>query len=404
MIRTDYPGVLRVARTLTVLCGMKIALVGLHFAEYTTRLATALASRHEVLLLLHAGNARDELTPRLRQQVEQRVEVRYLPSRRWRDPRVLGTSLVVNRMVRRFRPDVVHLQEVNPVLSAGTLLNLPRSLPLVLTVHDPVGHSGTPRTDNWQFRLILRLRRNATRTIVHGSRMRAALLALDPCLAGRVDIIPHGILGGDDVDPRSAASEPATFLFFGRIESYKGLGLLLDAADLLVSRGVPVKLVIAGMGDDLDNHRARITASRGIELIDRFVDAATVPALFRRCTAVVLPYTDATQSGVVTIALANGRPTIATSVGDLPEAVLHERTGLLVPPGNAAALAAAMERLVADAALRDFLGAEAARHAEERLSWSRIAEQATGTYRKAIEARMVGSGQRAAPRGASRPG
>jgi glycosyltransferase involved in cell wall biosynthesis len=240
--------------------------------------------------------------------------------------------------------------------------------------------------------------------IVHGPRMRADLLALDPRLAGRVDVIPHGILGRDDAGPHCASEEPATFLFFGRVESYKGLGFLLDAADLLGSRGVQVKLVIAGTGDDLDNHRARIAASGGIELIDRFVDATAVPALFRRCTAVVLPYTDATQSGVAAIALANGRPTIASCVGDLPEVVVHERTGLLVPPRDAAALADAMERLVADAALREFLGAEAARHAEECLSWSRIAEQSTRTYWKAIEARQGASGQRTAPRGASRPG
>jgi glycosyltransferase involved in cell wall biosynthesis len=364
----------------------------------------ALANRHQVLLLLSGGNARDELTPRLRQQVEQRAEVHYLPSRRWRDPRVLGTGFAVNRIVRRFGPDVVHLQEVNPVLSTGTLLSLSRSLPMVLTVHDPIGHSGTPRTHSWQFRLVLGLRRNATRMIVHGPRMRADLLALDPRLVGRVDVIPHGVLGQDDVGLHAAGHEPATFLFFGRVESYKGLGFLLDAADRLGSRGVPVKLVIAGTGDDLDNHRARIAASGGIELIDRFVDATAVPTLFRRCTAVVLPYIDATQSGVATIALANGRPTIASRVGDLPEVVVHERTGLLVPPRDAAALADAMERLVADAALREFLGAEAARHAGERLSWSRIAEQSTATYRKAIEARPVASGQRTAPRGASRPG
>lgn len=383
---------------------MKIALVALHFAEYTARLAIALASRHEVQLLLRAGNARDELTPRLRQEVEQRAEVHYLPSRRWRDPRVLGTGLAVNRIVRRFNPDVVHLQEVNPVLSIATLLNLPRTLPSVLTVHDPIGHSGTPRTDSWQSRLSLRLRRHATRLIVHGPRMRADQLALDPRLASRVDIIPHGILGQDDASTQAGGGEPSTFLFFGRVEVYKGLGFLLDAADLLRARGAPVKLVIAGTGDDLDNHRARIAAAGDIELIDRFVDAAAVPALFRRCAAVVLPYTDATQSGVATIALANGRPIIASNVGDLPEVVVHERTGLLVPPANAAALADAMERLAADPALRELLGREAARHADERLSWSRIAEQALGTYRKAIEAHLVTSGPRAATRDASRPG
>jgi glycosyltransferase involved in cell wall biosynthesis len=383
---------------------MKIAILGLHFAEYSSRLAVALGARHEVLLILSASNAGDELTEELRQQVEHVAQVRYLSLRRRRDPRLLATSLSTNRMIRRFRPDVVHIQEVNPVLTAGSLLCLPGSYPVVLTVHDPVGHSGTSRPDSWEFRLFLRLRCKATRMIVHGPRMRDELLGLDQRLAGRVDVIAHGILGRDDVVAECAGSDPATFLFFGRIESYKGLGVLLDAADMLRSRGAPVHLVIAGTGADLAAHRTRIMASEGIELIDRYVAARDVPALFRRCTAAVLPYTDATQSGVATIALANGRPVIASNVGDLPDIVLHGRTGLLVPPRDPAALADAMARLAAEASLLDALATGAAGFARERLAWPRIAEQVMGSYQRAIASRRTLSSPCVAQERPSPPG
>jgi glycosyltransferase involved in cell wall biosynthesis len=222
--------------------------------------------------------------------------------------------------------------------------------------------------------------------IVHGPRMRVALLDHDRRLTGRVDVVPHGTLGEDDESANSAPANPAAFLFFGRIESYKGLGLLLDAAGILKSRGTPVNLVIAGTGTDLPNHRMRIAAMNGAQLIDRHIDASDVPALFRRCAAVVLPYTDATQSGVAAIAVANACPVIASNVGDLPEVVLDGRTGLLVPAGNASALADAMGRLISEPGLRDFLARGAHGFARDKLSWQAIAEKTAETYARAIRA------------------
>jgi glycosyltransferase involved in cell wall biosynthesis len=164
------------------------------------------------------------------------------------------------------------------------------------------------------------------------------------------------------------------------------LRYLLDASDILRSRGHSSKLIIAGRGPDLETHRQRLAASPSVELIDRYVPASDVASLFRRSTAVVLPYTDATQSGVATIALANSRPVIATACGDLPDIVIHGRTGLLVPPCDGKSLADAMEALVVDPALRDSLAAGAGQYAKEKLSWSRIAELTEGTYSRAIAA------------------
>jgi glycosyltransferase involved in cell wall biosynthesis len=103
----------------------------------------------------------------------------------------------------------------------------------------------------------------------------------------------------------------------------------------------------------------------------------------------VLPYTDATQSGVAAIALANSRPVIASNAGDLPDIVQDGRTGLLVPPCDARSLADAMERLLADEPLRSSLAMEAGRYARDRLLWPRIAELTVGTYQRALESRQL---------------
>jgi glycosyltransferase involved in cell wall biosynthesis len=99
---------------------------------------------------------------------------------------------------------------------------------------------------------------------------------------------------------------------------------------------------------------------------------------------VVLPYTDATQSGVSAIAFACSRPVIATSVGDLPEMVIDGRTGLMVPPRDGESLARAMEKMLIQRKLRDSLAVNANRFAKDNLSWSGIADATARTYRRAM--------------------
>jgi glycosyltransferase involved in cell wall biosynthesis len=363
---------------------VRIALVALHFAEYAGRLALALSAKHEVLLVLRSGNAQNELSGDLRALLCKTVTVRSLELRRKRDPRVLGTSLSINRILRSFSPEILHFQEAHPVYAGWTFLSFLRHIPIVLTVHDPVQHSGGLSKHGWRWKLVTWFRRKASRVIVHGPRMQAELEELDRRIAGRIDIIPHGILGRDDIDDDISGHEPGTFLFFGRIETYKGLRYLLDAGDVLHSRGHVFRLVVAGTGSDLDHHRRRIASTDWVELIDRYVSAAEVPALFRRAMAVVLPYTDATQSGVSATAFAYSRPVIATSVGDVPDVVVDGQSGLIVPPRDGKALANAMEKLLLDPRLRDSFAAGAARSAKEKLSWPHIAEATDGTYRRAM--------------------
>jgi len=362
---------------------VKIALLALHFSEYASRLALALAARHEVLLVLRADNAQSELTPGLRRQLEASVKVQYLEGRRWRDPRVLGASLLLNRMVRKFSPDVVHVQEVHPLLVGYTVVSFRKTLPVIITVHDPVSHSGGPPKEALLWKSLMWVRRRASRLLVHGPQMRNEMEKLDSGLTGRVDVVPHGILAEPAALDASLACEPETFLFFGRMEPYKGLRYLLDACDILDARGHRFKVVIAGTGPDLEVHAQRIAASPHIELINKYIPAGEVGALFRRASAVVLPYTDATQSGVAAIALANSRPVIATATGDLTEIVQHGRSGLIVPPCNEEALANAMGQLLVDRPLRDSLAEGAGRQAREKLCWSRVAELTVETYIRA---------------------
>jgi len=372
---------------------MRIALVAFHYAEYACHLALALARDHHVLLLLNAENAAAELVPTLRQQVSAAVEVHFIARRKLRDPLIALTAARVVGLVKRFCPDVVHVQESPEDYGVWPVLWLARHTPLVLTVHDVVAHSGADaERSRWRERFYLnKLRKRADRVVVHGERLRDQMLAITGWPPERVFSVMHGALG----DPTDlAVSEPsgATLLFFGRMEAYKGLGVLLDALDLL--RDEPaVHLVIAGRGSELQRFRGRIAGDPRIELIDHFISAEEIPGLFLRSAIVVLPYLDASQSGVAAIAFSYRRPVIASAVGGLPDVIRPGESGIRVPPSDPVALAAAIRQVCTDPALLRRLSAGAEELASGELSWRSIAQRTAAVYSTA----------RAVPRGRARP-
>jgi glycosyltransferase involved in cell wall biosynthesis len=360
-----------------------LSLLALHFSEYTCRLALALAEEHDVQLLLSTQYALRELTPTLKAEVERRVEVHFHPRP---DRRLMfAHGLKLARQIAGHHADVIHAQEAGSwTVAVAALLSWRLRQRFVLTVHDPEPHAGHDEGARARNSLAIEwLRRYADAILVHGPSMVPNIERLEPRKAGRVFTVNHGVLG--EFTQWDDANDSNSFLFFGRVETYKGLEVLLDAADLLNGQGVGFRIRIAGAGDDLERHRSRIAAATNITLEEGFVPSTEVPTLFAEATAVVVPYLEASQSGVLAHAFAAHKPIIVTSVGAFPDIVQDEVNGLLVPPRDAAALAEAMKRITNDAGLRAKLIAGAARAADGELSWRRIATETSEIYRRILK-------------------
>lgn len=366
---------------------MRIALLSLHFAEYATRLALALAENHDVLLILREDNAQRELSPGLasRLAASPRLKTCRIQHRPLKDPRCLLNAIRIYRNVSRFRPDIVHFQEFLADYAALSAIALWRRFPGILTVHDHVTHTGADSRSSTRGNHYRHwLRNKASRLIVHGERIRSEMLASEPHRQGTIDSVFHGVLGAESAPYSMHDATPGTLLFFGRVEAYKGLGDLLTACETLHQRSIAFRLRIAGKGTDLDNHRARVVSAPWIELDETYIPVEAVPELFRRAALVVLPYTDATQSGVAALAFAFGRPVLATATGALPEVVIPGQTGELVPPRQPQYLADTLERLLTHPALLANLAAGAAKFAGDELNWHTIAGHTQRTYEQAI--------------------
>ena len=157
-------------------------------------------------------------------------------------------------------------------------------------------------------------------------------------------------------------------LFFGRVEEYKGLKYLIKAHEILKQKKVYHKIVIAGRGTELDKYKNILDKNPHFEIKDYYIPPEEIANLFLNSNIVVLPYTDATQSGVLMMAMNYARPVIATRVGAIPEIIVDGYNGLLVPPRNPYMLSLAIERLISDKEFAMLLGKNAKKMVEEALT------------------------------------
>ena len=291
-----------------------------------------------------------------------------------------GTWRELRRLSDEFGPDVVHVtsaQEWNPAL--GWFIRHVLKKPLIYTIHDVIHHEGTP----FYFKVTEGLFRSMPDGLVVLTEQGKKILTDKGVSAGKILVAPHGVYDFFTQYGSKEIQERKEILFFGRIEPYKGIGVLLEAVRPLLDADPEWTLQIAG-GGDVTPYQTLLDHPR-IGLTNRFLADAEVAEFMQRAAIVALPYISASQSGVIPTAYAFGKPVIATRVGGIPDMVRDGETGLLVPPNDPDALREALKRLMGDAALRSRLGKAGREFAAKELSWSSIAEKHAEFYRKLFE-------------------
>ncbi|MGQ9733086.1 MAG: glycosyltransferase family 4 protein [Candidatus Zipacnadales bacterium] len=363
---------------------MRVVLTAHHFIDYSIHLANGLADVTEVILAIATNKAERIQGSCLLQEIDPRVQV--LP---FGVPPVLSFSawgatrrLIVDILTRQ--PDVVHMQEVNPWFDLLAPTIAARTA-LVNTVHDIERHPGHQEARRIQV-IRNRAQRAAHRIIVHGRALKAMMVERRGTPPEKIHIIPHGnfLLHRKWGDP-TLTDDGKTVLFFGRIWPYKGLEYLIKAEPLISQEIAGARIVIAGQGEDFRRYRALMHNPDHFEVHNRFLNWDESADLFRRASVVALPYTEASQSGVLAKAYTFGKPVVVTNVGSLPEVVDEGKTGLVIPPCNVAALARAIVSILGDASLRKKMSHAAYEKATTDLSWSRIARLTVHAYQEALE-------------------
>lgn len=165
----------------------------------------------------------------------------------------------------------------------------------------------------------------------------------------------HGVMEYPTVFSKIECDDKHTinFLYFGRIDGYKGLHVLYKAYENLSRKYSNISLTIAG-GGDFSEYEVEYSGLSNCKIVNRYITDEEIATFFSRPnTIVVLPYLDASQSGVIGMAFNFKNPVIVSDTGGLKEQLFDGDMGLFVKPADSADLESKMEQFVLDKKLYD---------------------------------------------------
>jgi len=283
---------------------------------------------------------------------------------------------LVAKYVSEIKPDFIHLTVIHPFI-IPILYFLKKISPIAVTIHDVILHSD-------QNNFILNLTTNiisklADLNFVHGEKLKLELVRRG-ILKSKILSVPHGDYSFFQyIQKREVNEQKNTVLFFGRILQYKGIEYLIQAEPLISSKLPDLKIIIAGEGD-FSSYKKKIVNENNFEIINEYIQDELVSELFQRASVVVLPYTEASQSGVVPIAYAFKKPVIVTDVGSLPECVINGITGFVIPSNNCEFLADSIVKVLTDDNLKSAMGNAGYTFMKDNMSWANIARKTVEEY------------------------
>jgi glycosyltransferase involved in cell wall biosynthesis len=367
---------------------MKIALIGPVYpfrggiAHYTTVLSGELAAAgHDVLLISFTRQYPQWLFPGKTDRDPSAKPLKSSGARYIIDLLNPLTWFRANRAIAEFGAQRVVLQWWQAVWAPAWLtIDLAQRLarrPVTVICHNVLPHERR----FWDAPLARAVLGLADRALVQSASERDDLLALLP--GKPVDVVPHPLydmLATEPVDKvaarRQLGLDPGCkmLLFFGFVRQYKGLDTLLAALPAVLAEHPDARLLVAGeFWNNRPEYDAQIAAlgiAAQVVLADRYIPNEEVALYFAAADLVTLPYSSATQSGVLQMALGFDRPVVATRVGGLADVVEEGDDVMLVEPRDPAALAGAINALLSAPVAR---GVAASRRSG-KARWAQVVE------------------------------
>lgn len=252
------------------------------------------------------------------------------------------------RKINKLKADIILIQWWHPYFAPCyyVLTKLCKKIKIIFTCHNVFPHERFPM-DRMLTKCVLK---NGDGFIVHSKMEGNELLTINQ----KADYIvtPHptynafrlkGMSRQEAREMLGISEHVPMLLFFGFVRRYKGLSYLLEAMPQILSELPEAQLWVVGdFGENREEYWKSIIDKKikdNVRLIEGYIPDKDVEKYFAASDLVVLPYTSATQSGIIQIAYGFEKPVIATTVGGLPDVVEEASTGYLVPPKDSDALA-----------------------------------------------------------------
>ena len=212
----------------------------------------------------------------------------------------------------------------------------------ILFVHDPLPHSDERKNrKNLQYKQI----RKMDRIVVLSKKFIPVCVEQYNLSPGNISYMPHCLMNYSNCDKTTeyVENEKINFLFFGRITKYKGIEILLKAFEKIEKTFDNIFLNVVG-GGDFKQYENYFNKLNNVKLVNKYIEDNEISSYFlERNTVCVLPYIDATQSGVIAIAYEYGTAVIASNTGGLKEQLCDGDVGIFCEPNSVDSLVEAMQ-------------------------------------------------------------
>jgi starch synthase len=304
--------------------------------------------------------------------------------------------LRIRKLIKKLKIDIIHdpIGSSKPVKTLLWKILLHKCAVVVSTIHDPTPHSGMSLLRRILINFVTKINIFFSDGIcVHYQEAKKAIMKCGYS-QGKIFVVHHGLYSIFGENDKFIFTAP-TVLFFGELRYNKGIDRLIKIADIVHKEIPQVKFVVAGNSKPIEQHSRKLRdiikkaiktmkETEYFEVIDRYVSDDEVKEFFTKATLVVLPYRDATQSGIVGIAYAFSKPVIATKVGGLTEIIVHGETGFLVEENTEEKIAEYIIKLLRNPELCKKMGENAYQLYKTELSWDNFAKKIVEFYKNLV--------------------
>ena len=319
------------------------------FSDCDVNLVNILVKKHHVTYGVFITNtnsnySKDELKLLLDNKV---IFYPIITDFRRRDPRNIKTFYKLILLIKREKFDLIFMNDYEDIYFMLLFSLIINKNKIIFGLHDVVSHSG------WKSGSLLKITKSWFLSkfkffLTFSAEQASVLKKRFP--KTKVFDIPLALKDFGAKNHQSLPDRIISFLFFGNIETYKGLDILLKAVKELSQKYDNFRLVVAGRCADWDIiYKPLVDNNKKITELIRFIENDEIPLIFSEAHYLILPYKDVTQSGPLMIAYNYAVPVIASNLDGFKEFIKEGESGYLFEANNIKAL----ERVLEDAILRD---------------------------------------------------
>jgi len=352
-------------------------------SQYASQLSNALAKKYPITVILNS-----EIYENIYDDKVNVIEFSFKKYLKFPSP---FSYYKLYKIIKSINPDIIH-DPIGPAFYWTTgILPFLKKWKLAVTIHDPKPHSGMKHPFQ-NFFTLLNIK-FADIIFVHGENNKNDIISFGFSNKDII-VIPHGTFDFFDKTSSNIQEEENCVLFFGALRPNKGIGRLFDIANSVRKKVPNVKFLIAGSSKNISRHinqekiretMDKLKKSDLFEVYDDYIPNEDVEIYFRRAAVVILPYYDATQSGIVPIAYHFKKPVVATRVGDLSEVVLDGQTGYLANSNSNQDIADKIVKLLKNSKLRKSMGQNGYKLSITKLSWGSVVNDTIEAYKNILK-------------------